>query len=154
MSDVLLVDARPEHIPLVASRMRIKDREEVRASGGFDPESALVSALAHSEFARVAYIRGEVAAMFGVARVPTMEAAIPWLLTTDTVDRYPLTFYRASKIVFRELREAYPDLVQYVDARHTSALSWAKRLGFDVAEKPMPFGKKGHPFHRIALRGG
>lgn len=150
----MLVDARPEHVPLVASRMRIMDREEVRASGGFDPESALVSALAHSEFARVAYIRGEVAAMFGVARVPCMHAAIPWLLTTDTVDRYPLTFYRASKIVFKELRQAYPDLVQYVDARYGSAMSFVRRLGFDVAEKSMPFGKQGKPFHRIALRGG
>lgn len=148
MSEVHLVIARPDHVPLVAARMREADRAEVRASGGYGPEEALRTSLEQSEFARTVFVGKEAMAMFGIVMVG--EWAVPWLLTTDVVCRYPLTFWNASKVIFRELRDAYPAMVQFIDARHVSALSWARRLGFTVRE-PEPFGIEGRAFCPITI---
>lgn len=149
MTEVRLEVATDAHVAMVAARMRPEDRAEVLASGGFGPADALRASLAASVFARTAFINGEAAAMFGVVEAGV---AIPWLLTTDTVCRYPLTFWKASKVIFREMREAWPDMLQQIDARYASALSWARRLGFSVAE-PQPFGESGLPFRRITIGG-
>ena len=147
MPIVRLEVANDAHVDLVAPRMRSADCMEVLASGGFSPADALRASLAISIFARTVFFDDEAAAIFGI--VETGSAAIPWLLTTDTVDRYPLTFWRASKTVLAHLREVWPEMVQAVDARYAGALSWAKRLGFTVGE-PEPFGVEGRPFRRIA----
>jgi len=148
MSDLRLVVARADHVPLVAARMCKEDRDEVMASGGYTPEEALRCSLAISEFARTAFVDDGPLAMFGVTVKD--EVAIPWLLTTDLVCRYPLTFYRASKAICREIREAYPTMVQAIHAQHTSALSWIRRLGFTVGE-PVRFGVRGELFCPVVL---
>jgi hypothetical protein len=150
VSTLRLVVARPDHVPLVAARMRQADRDEVLASGNFTPEEALRASLAASEFARTAFVDGEPLAMFGLATADGV--AIPWLLTTDAVCRYPLTFWNASKAILRELREGYPTMAQFIDARHVSALSWARRLGFAVGE-PVPFGVQGRRFCPVVIGG-
>lgn len=87
--------------------------------------------------------------MFGVVAKEAM--AFPWLLTTDAVCRHPMLFYRASKVIVREIREAYPMLVQAIHKDHLSALSWIRRLGFTVGE-PVPFGQRGELFCPVVLR--
>jgi hypothetical protein len=151
-AEVVLAEAREEHVPIIAARMRPADRDEVLASAGFDPETAIREALKISEFARTAYIHGEPAAIFGVVRDDECPWAVPWLLTTDVVETYPLTFWKASKSVLHTLRKAYPDLLQFVDARHEQAMRWAKRLGFHV-EQPIPWGLAGLPFCQIRIGG-
>jgi hypothetical protein len=146
---VKLVVARADHVPLIAARMRKEDRDEVWASGRYLPEEALRASLAISEFARTAFVGGDPLGMFGVAMG---EVAVPWLLTTDAVCKYPLTFWRASKAIVREIREAYPMLVQAIHKDHRSALSWVKRLGFTVGE-PAPLGQRGELFRPVVLRG-
>lgn len=136
-------------IPLIAERMRQADRDEVLASGGFSPEAALERALGISEIARTVFVDGEPLAMFGVV---ALAPAIPWVLTTTAVDRYQFTFWKASKAILLELREAYPIMVQMVDARYAAALRWAKCLGFVVGELE-PFGRAGLPFRRIQIGG-
>lgn len=149
MSELKLVVARADHVPLIAARMRRADREEVRASGGYTPEEALRASLEASEFARTAFVDGEPLAMFGVVAKEAM--AFPWLLTTDAVCRYPLIFWHASKVIVREIREAYPMLVQAIHKDHRAALSWIRRLGFTVGE-PEPFGRRGELFCPVVLR--
>lgn len=150
MSEIRLVIARADHIPLIAARMRPEDRAEVWASDRLFPEEVLRLSLRNSEWARVAFVDADPLAIFGVCLLP--DAAVPWVLTTDAVCKYPLTFYRSSKAIFREIREAYPLLAQAIDARYTSAISWAKRLGFTVGE-PLSLGKRGEKFLPITLKG-
>jgi hypothetical protein len=149
VSTLRLIVARPDHVPLVAARMRQADRDEVWASGRFTPEEALRASLAASEFARTAFVDGDPLAMFGLATSDGV--AVPWLLTTDAVCRYPLSFWKASKAILRELREGYPTMAQFIDARHVSALSWARRLGFAVGE-PVPFGVAGRRFCPVVIQ--
>lgn len=147
MARVDLTVVSHEDLVIVAATMRQADREEVLASGGFTPEEALVEAVRWSEFSRTARFDGQPACMFGVAPgVP----AIPWVLTTTVVNRYPVTFWRASKTVLRAIVGLYPQLEQRIDARHVAALSWVRRLGFQV-ESVEPWGHARLPFHRISF---
>lgn len=149
MAEVLLEHATLRHVHLVAPRLRKADREEITASSGLRPAQILRGSLRRSAWARAALIENEVAALFGIVDLGRM--AHPWLVTTVTVDRYPLTFWRASKIVLREIRTLYPVLVQSIDSRYTQALSWARRLGF-VIGPAQPFGASALPFHPVVLR--
>lgn len=148
-ADIVLEVATLRHVHLVAPRMRAADREEVLASGGYRPAQALRAALRVSEVARTAFVGGEPMMMFGVA--PARDFAIPWTLTTDAADRYPVAFWRTSKVALAALRELYPVMVQAIDARHARSLAWVAHLGFHVDEEPQPFGKSGLPFHRVTL---
>lgn len=128
--------------------MRQADKDEVLASGGFRPAQALRACLRRSEVARTVFVGDEALAMFGV--IAGDPVSTPWLLTTTAVDRYPMAFWRASKLVVPELRALYPLMAQAIDVRYTRAVSWARRLGFAVGE-PVAYGMAGLPFHPIAL---
>ena len=140
-----------EHVLDVTARMRVADRQEVLASGGFTPEQALRESLKVSVLARTLRIAGEVAAIFGVALID--EGAVPWALTTTTVDRHPREFWRASVEILAELRRAFPMvMVQRVDARYDAALRWLERLGFTVGPAE-PWGRYELPFHLVTMGG-
>lgn len=137
-------------------RMRPADAAEVMASGGYSPVEAIIESWAHSRETWTAAFNGQVAAMFGVARHPAGTELAPmtvaWLLTTTTVDKYPILFYKHCKERLAQISERYGLLFNYVDARHVRALEWAARLGFKVHEA-IPFGKNGEKFHPIVYGG-
>lgn len=142
-----------EHIAQLAATMRAADRLELEAVG-YTPVDALENALLASEVSAAALIDGEVLCLFGVVdRTPTLlgpRRGEAWLLTSAAVDRHPLAFWRASKRLVRELAARWPTLINRVDARHTSALSYLARLGFRVSPAK-PWGLRGEPFHPVAL---
>lgn len=147
---VRLEVARLAHVHLIAAGMRPADRAEVLASDGLRPSACLRRNLQASEFARTAFVDDEALAMLGVVLAEGGEVAVPWMLTTDAVERWPMAFWRACKDGLRQMREHYPVLVQFIDARHERALSWARRLGFEQHEA-VPHGFAKRPFHPFTL---
>lgn len=149
MSEILSLPVEVRDIAYVAVNMREADALEIMASGGQRPAEALVASCAASVLARSLFIGGELCAIFGVLKHFT--TAVPWALTTANVERHPVDFWRASKIVLAEMRKSYPSMVQCIDARHGRALEWAKRLGFEVNEAHT-CGVEKLPFHQISMR--
>lgn len=156
MSEILSLPVEVRDIAYVAVNMREADVLEIMASGGQRPAEALVASCAASALARSLFIGGDLCAIFGVLKLFTV--AVPWALTTTDVERHPVDFWRASKIVLAEMRKSYPSLVQCIDARHVMALKWALRLGFDtpVDQDGNPLthtcGVEKLPFHQISMR--
>lgn len=150
----VLVRAGQGHARDVAGRMRPADALEVWASSEQTPLEACEEAIAASpRRAWALYLGGELGGICGLCPdLGDPRRAFPWLLSTTAVDRHPVTFWRLCKETVRPLwlRE-FEVLENAVDARHTQALRWAARLGFDVAPAE-PFGMLGMPFHRITLR--
>jgi hypothetical protein len=142
-----------EHALALAPRMRADDAAEVCASHDMTPLEALRSGLERSQpHAWAGFIDGELAAMFGLSRAPFLATSVcPWLLTSDVVERHPRAFWIACREVVRQWVTTHHELEQWVDARYTRALRWARRLGFQV-EPAEPFGAHGLPFHRIHMR--
>lgn len=149
---VTILPATEEHARQLAPLMRPADAAEVLASGGYQPLDALLDAMAWSAESYAGYIDGELACLFGVVPGTFLTGeAVPWLLTSNVVQRKPRAFLRASREVIADWLGKYPMLVQQVDARYEQALRWAERVGFNV-EPPAPFGISGEPFCRISMR--
>jgi len=75
-----------------------------------------------------------------------------WVVTSELVERYPLTF---AKTVWRKMKEIIDemDLVRVqtlVDAEHTVSMKWVERMGFEN-EGLMRKYLGGRDFYRYAL---
>ena len=87
MVDIVVRDATPDDIDVVAERMRAADLAEVHALG-HTPHEALVLGLTTSTYAKTAAVDGEPAIIFGVRPVSVLTGlGCPWLLGTDDVTR-------------------------------------------------------------------
>lgn len=142
----------------LAQVMRAADRLECEALG-VSPLATLEDALASSSWAFTVRFHGEIAAMAGLT--PTehhgsalggRSSAIPWALTGAVVDRYPMQFWRLSKLFAALMRHHQPNLTNLVDARHTSALRWLERLGFTIGPV-VEMGPNNLP-HHVVFTGG
>ena len=149
-ADPKLVPVAPHHVAAVAHSRRQADRDEVLASCGHDPTTALWKSIEISEGCWTLLLDGQPAAIFGT--VPCEGGAIVWLLTSTLVEKHPLAFLRLSRHVVDALVARYGALVNAIDARYTTAIRWAKWLGFRVGP-PEPFGVAGLPFCRIEIGG-
>jgi hypothetical protein len=146
MPTVLATEA---HCLELGRRMRAADALEVDRAGGNSPTDAALKSMRASKECWAVFEQGELLAVWGVVEFfPGIGAS--WLLTTTSVDRFPLTFWRTSKVHIRELRGRWQHLFNFIDAEYSAAISWARRLGLTVAE-PAPFGLLGLPFCRVDL---
>lgn len=91
-------------------------------------------------------------ALFGVAPVSLLGGiGSPWLLGTERTVRYASALVRQGRYYVQVMREAYPDLTNYVDARNERSIRWLQRLGF-VLRECEPVGVMGMPFYRFEMR--
>jgi hypothetical protein len=90
--------------------------------------------------------------MFGVARLSllTRNGAV-WMLGSDKIDEFPITFLRHNKEYIQDMAEGYDLLVNYVDSRNKKSIRWLKWLGFEIFPAE-PAGILGIPFHRFEKR--
>lgn len=137
------------HARSLAVRMRAEDREELRAVCR-KPLAAVLRSIRLSEESYTALFDGRVAAIFGVRRVGPSSLLVPqpaavWMLTAAPVSEHRFEFLRASRELTNFLGERYPVLFNYIDARYTAAIRWARFLGFEV-EEAAPYGPNGAPF--------
>lgn len=139
----------------MAPRMRKADAEEVRASGGYTPIEALLESIRLSgTTARTTRYDGEIMGIWGVMHTSLItREGIPWLLTSDVVDRRPKEFFKICRDEVQSLRRQYDVLTNRIDARYVAALRWARKLGFEVEDQATAFGVSGLPFLRIRLKG-
>lgn len=144
------VEVRPATIAdceALAPRMRYADALEVKRSAGFAPLEALVRSYVETNGRSTAiYFDGEIAAVGGIVPVPALgPVAAPWLLTSDVVERHPVTFFRIAKATIDIWNRDYPVLMQLVDEEYVAACRFLRRLGFTL-HPPVKHGPSGAPF--------
>ena len=122
----------------VASNLRPDDRREVEEGHGLNPmfylkEEAKLGSCIYFEVPN-----GKTAGMAGVD-----EGGIIWMLCTDAIHEYPLTFAREAKRWVESRPE--PLLWNVVDKRNKVHLKLLKFLGFKFLRE-YPFGPNNLPF--------
>lgn len=138
MMKVEIREATLDDIPHLAARMRQSDRDEVAASTGHTAEEALTSSLLGSTQTWTGLIDGEPVCMFGVGPLSVLAGrGAPWMLGTDTLERWPRTFLRRCRPCVAAMLSVYPWLENYVDERNTLSKKWLAWLGFTLAEEPV-----------------
>ena len=147
-----VVPATLEHVLELAENMREADREEVWAAAHYTPEQAALFSLEASRDTTTGLADGKVVCMFGVGAAAIISTTgVPWLLTTDLVNKHAKPFLRRNKKVVKEMLVTYPFLRNYVDERNTVAIKWLRWLGFDVLPA-VSYGLEGLDFHPFEMR--
>jgi hypothetical protein len=131
----------------LAPHMREADALEVKRSAGFTPlEACVQSVIASKGDAQALYIDGELVALFGIVRAEMLGVAVPWLLTSDAVERHRGAFFRFALATIDRWAEEHPVLLQMVDEEYVSARLFLQRLGFTI-HPPVTHGAARAPFH-------
>ena len=139
-----------DDIAELSRTMRPDDAREVLASHGLSPRRALELSVDSSTEAWATRIDGDLVAIWGVTEVPTDAMISPrvgscWMLTSAAVERHKVGFWRACRATLPLLLERWDLLFNAIDARHTRAVRWGKRLGFQF-DQPAPWGVAGLDF--------
>ena len=153
-SAVEIGPVEPGDVEQMLREMRAVDRAEVLALG-FDVETGLRGSIANSHFARTARISGRLVAIGGCARHPgsalLAPIAVPWLVGTDVLTRYPGVLQREARRYIAAMLEVYPHLTNVVHIENRVAIRWLKRLGFTIHPPVrVPTGALFHPFNMRA----
>lgn len=147
--------ATREHVLTIGAKLRAEDRAEIAGLGG-SVRKALWRGFRNSIWCRVATFDGELAAIWGLCvgmhpgLGPLCSKAVPWLLTTDAVERLPVTFIRHARREVASMRTLYPVLENHVAADYRRAVKFLGLLGFTV-DAPAPIGVGGALFRRFHI---
>lgn len=143
-------EARPEHIPFIAKKMREADRREVWASHRHTPHEALESSLACAVMAWTFIGDEKPLFMWGVARQGSIlnGKGVPWLLGTDGIRAYQRTFLRYCPYYIGCMQEPFELLENYVHAENRMSIRWLEWCGFTV-DKEMPEMITDEDFYRF-----
>jgi len=143
----------PEDAVQVALNIRESDRDEIWASGKKLPIPCLLSAYNRSSMCQSIVVDGDVVCILGVAPVSFLDSVgSPWLIATDNVYKYPVSFLRICQKAVLAMQSSYSTLINYVDDRNKISMTWLSHLGFHVFEDAEPYGPFNMPFHRFELR--
>ena len=145
--------ARKNDLVFVAERMRAPDVAEVWASCHLTPLAALrASRRASRNMTFVGLANDTPVCVWGIAPGTLLNpVARPWLLGTDEMYSHSRAFLRHSRRMVEILKQAFPWMGNYVDARNTAAIRWLQWLGFSVYY-PAPHGMEQMPFHYFEMR--
>lgn len=142
-----VAEAWADHI---ADHLRDSDVEEVAASSGLSPHSALHTSLALSTHAYcIESDRVGPVALFGAAPHPLPEVGIAWMLGTDGIRLEARHIARHTRRYLDELNAAYPILWNYIDARNELSMRWLRWGGFELLGDHR-VGPEGLLFHTFA----
>ncbi|UZP67383.1 hypothetical protein N1030_17575 [Desulfovibrio mangrovi] len=153
MKDVRIIKATQSHVDGLRGRLRRSDCGEVLAATGLAPDAGLERSFSMSCMAWAVVEKAEVIAMFGVGASSLSGTGSPWLLGTDALVRQVRGFIQHSREYIDLMRQRFPNLVNWVDARNAASVRWLGWCGFTV-EEPVPFGPFGLPFHKFHMGGG
>jgi hypothetical protein len=148
----IIIPAHSDHIDWIARNMRKADVEEAAAATDTGPCRALRESLVRSDLAWTGLVDDRPVCMYGVCPIDILGGkGSPWLLGTDEVERYAVTFLRANKRYVAQMLDLYPHLENYVDVRNELSIKWLRWLGFQFDPQPIPYGVWEMPFFRFRM---
>lgn len=138
-------------VEALQGRLRESDKQEILAASGFDPNKALMDSFMGSSLCWTVTKGGQVIAIFGAAGVSALSSVgMPWMLGSNELNRAGVEIVKVSMYYVKRMKDRFPILVNFIDARQKKSVRWLKWLGFTV-EQPQPYGVLGMPFHRFTM---
>jgi len=133
----------------LAPKMRIADREEIRASNGSSPLEALVIPFTYKKsrsYTIIGTVNEGVIGMFGVAPTKDPEYGIAWLLSSEDLFKHTKQFIKECPYWVSQMSEGYTYIYNWVDRRNWKSLKWLQFLGFEAKEEIKQYGVGKLPF--------
>ena len=149
MADIRIIPSTEAHAIELADNMRQADIDEIKASHGVDPLKGSIISFRSSESCFTGMVDNRVGCLFGTIRGHVMsDRGMPWLLTTDLVERYALQFLLGSRDVMIQMKRAFGFLENWADIRNEVALKWLRWMGFRMCHAE-PWGVERRLFQRF-----
>lgn len=148
-AEVLPVTA--EDVATILPVVRQADIDEITEALGIPMQDALHEAITGSLNAKKIVVDGLIVAVFGDAVYSILgSVGVPWLISTTHVEKHARAFLKVCKPEVQGMLTRHHHLMNYVDARNTSAIRWLKWLGFTFGPA-VPYGARRFPFHPFTL---
>ena len=125
----------------MASNLRQEDLREVVEGHGYNPTIDIPLASLSGFCVHFTVPDGRIAGLAGI-----YDDGLIWMLCTDAILDFPLTFAREAKRFIQSRSESV--LWNYIDKRNTVHIKLLKFLGFRLLEE-IPFGPNQLPFIRF-----
>jgi len=136
-----IVNAKAEHINIIAPNVREADWVEMRDYNNMTPRQSLELSLHNSQGEAWTGLVDDVpVCMFGVAKPNYI-----WLVGTTDIHKYDKLFLVKSKKILKKLFKKHSILENYVEQKNTRSVQWLEWLGFHM-EKPEPKGSRNELF--------
>ena len=148
-----IIEATPEHIEYIIKNLRRSDiLEAIAVTGGSYDVAVRISVLL-SDVCLSGLCEGIPVCLFGVVPASMVErSGRIWLVGTDNIDKYKLTFLRENRRLVKDLLNGYDLLYNYVDCRNKTAIKWLRWLGFGFGfDEPVLYGAHQLPFMRFEM---
>jgi len=133
----------------LAPKVRIADREEIRASDGKSPLEALVIPFTYKKgrnYTIIGAVNEGVIGMFGVAPTNDPEYGVAWLLSSENLFKHTKQFIKECPYWVSQMSEGYTYIYNWVDRRNWKSLKWLQFLGFEAKEEIKQYGVGKLPF--------
>ena len=133
----------------LAPKMRIADREEIRASNGSSPLEALVIPFTYKKarsYTIIGTAKEGVIGMFADAPTKDPEYGIAWLLSSEDLFKHTKQFIKECPYWVSQMSEGYTYIYNWVDRRNWKSLKWLQFLGFEAKEEIKQYGVGKLPF--------
>ena len=145
--------SEPEDCAYIAERMRQEDVDEVRASSGDCPMTAMTKGFAAS-YPPLTVVKNHTipVAMFGSVPDYTggVSKCVIWLLGTDEIWDIRFQFLRESAMWVDAISRDYEFAYNLIDKRNKLHIRWLKWLGFKFVREIPNHGHEGLPFLEFA----
>ena len=146
----LITEDSPELAQQVKSlRLKRADAREVAAFSVLDTPEVISQAMKDSVYVWAISDDKEVVGVCGLSEGGGW--GIPWLLTSESINKQKKLFARLSKQALEQFLELYPNLCNFVDYRHKTTLRWLRWLGFKIEETNTRFHDPLVPFYRFYI---
>ena len=137
MTRVKFVPITEEHILDLAENICEADRIEILGVGSDVLWGIQTSVETSDESCAAISEDGRVICLFGISSgMQLIGEGTPWFLSTEMVHKYRREVAVFSGRVLDKWLTEYPILTNYVDSRHTRAISWLRHMGATFTEVP------------------
>nr|DAH92104.1 MAG TPA: Ornithine aminotransferase [Bacteriophage sp.] len=129
-NDISLRPACKADFYTVAQNLRPADKAELVRTHGRADGALLEHFARYSTVCGVVAARGKAVGLWGlVPDGPPSARACVWLLTARGVEKFPLGFCKAARVLIPCFLRLYPQIYNYIDARYPAAVRFARWLG-------------------------
>ena len=134
---------------LLAPKVRVADREEIRASNGISPLEALVTPFSidkSKNYTIVGTFNEGVIGMFGACPTKDTAYGVAWLISSEDLFKHTKQFMKECPYWISQMGNGYEYLYNWIDRRNWKSMKWLQFLGFEPKDEMKQYGVGKLPF--------
>lgn len=143
MKKYQILDAHKYHVFACSMPLRPMDALECEMAGYPSSQTAIAEGIRNSpDYCKVGYNTetDDVDFVFGIARdIDNIAIGVPWMLAKDGFKITKSWLRHCRDVIFPEMNDTFPVLMNYVHKENKESIRWLKWLGFSFYDVDVTF---------------